>query len=95
MTVHAQIEHEDYGLSAIATLALYRIIQEPVVNAARHVRVSDATVTLRSEGERVIGDSGRGRRVQVGTGRRSVGPIGIRERTAPVRGTVTVESSPG
>lgn len=96
LTVHVQIEPEDYGLDGIAALALYLIIQEAVVNAARHARVSQATVILRSEGDRVIAEIR-----DVGCGFKlppvddHVGLAGMRERAALAGGIVTIESSPG
>ena len=82
-------------------MALYRIVQEAVTNAARHARVNEATVTLRVVDDVVIveiRDEGCGfepGEAAAARGEGHVGLVGMRERAALVGGDVLVESSPG
>lgn len=92
-TVHASLDRVDGQLDGVATLALYRIIQEAVNNAVRHARVSEATVTVRSTGGVIIAeirDEGRGFEYHG-----HVGLTSMHERAAMVGGGLTVETAPG
>lgn len=85
-----------------AVLALYRIVQEAVTNAATHAKAREAAVTLRPEdGMNHRGDSGRRMRVRVSrVPERNrddghIGLVGMRERAEAVGGSPTVQTSPG
>jgi signal transduction histidine kinase len=90
-------------LDPVTVLALYRIVQEAVTNAATHGGVSEAAVTLRSEDGVIIAeirDEGCGFELPgPGTasddGHVGVGLVGMRERAEAVGGRLTVETSPG
>ena len=90
-------------LDPAAVLALYRIVQEAVTNAATHARVSEAAVTLRSAGGMIIAeirDEGCGFELcgfeaAPDGGHVGVGLTGMRERAELVGGSLTVETSPG
>lgn len=101
LTVHARFDRLDGELDAATALALYRIVQEAVTNAARHGQVSEATVSVTRTAEQVIAeirDEGCGfelpdpEAVPV-DGR--VGLVGMRERAALIGGQITVRSAPG
>jgi len=92
-TVHASLDRVDGRLDAVATLALYRIIQEAVNNAVRHAQVSEASVTVRSAGGVVIAeirDEGCGFEYNG-----HVGLTSMRERAAMVGGGITIDTAPG
>jgi len=92
-TVHASLDRVDGQLDGVATLALYRIIQEAVNNAVRHARVSEASVTLRSVGGAIIAEVS-----DEGCGFEYDGHVGLtsmHERAAMVGGGLTVETAPG
>jgi len=85
-------------LPPVVETTLYRIVQEALNNAARHAQASRVTVTLRHQDGQVrcsIRDDGIGlppasdgeRR-----GGRGLGLIGIRERIAPLSGTLKIQS---
>ena len=99
--VHAQLDRVDGDLDAVAALALYRIVQEAVTNAARHAQVNEATVTLRTAGDMVIveiRDEGCGFELPDSGAAPvdgHVGLVSIRERAALVGGDVTIRTSPG
>lgn len=77
---------------------LYRVVQEALSNSARHSRASRAAVSLRQEGGLVrcsIWDDGVGLTDQGGPSserERGIGLAGIRERVAPLSGTVEIQS---
>ncbi len=77
-------------------IALYRIVQEALVNVARHSGATAASVTAaRSGGELrlVIEDNGRGFDPSGPTRRH--GLLGMSERMALLGGQLHVDSSPG
>ena len=90
------------GLPTHVELALYRIGQEALNNAARHAFASHVLVTLWREGAKVIltvSDNGVGfspqRLTAAGSGPRGLGIAGMRERARAIGGEVTIESSAG
>ena len=91
----------DGELDEVATLALYRIVQEAVGNAVRHAEVNEETVTFESAKGTVtatIRDEGRGFELpgaEALSGDGCVGLAGMRERAAFVGGNVVVRTSPG
>ena len=88
-------------LDPVTVLALYRIVQEAVSNAATHAGVGEAAVTLRSADGVIIAeirDEGCG--FELSDSRAApdgvhVGLAGMRERAELVGGSLTVETSPG
>jgi PAS domain S-box-containing protein len=81
-------------------LALFRIVQEAVANAARHSGAPSVRVELNSETDRmrlVIEDDGRGFRTDVErrTRTRSLGLMLMQERADAAGVSLSVESSPG
>ncbi|HKB11825.1 MAG TPA: two-component regulator propeller domain-containing protein, partial [Vicinamibacterales bacterium] len=85
-------------LSRGAALALYRIVQEALGNAAKHARATRISVRLtRSDGmvSLVVSDNGVGfdrSRLAASGG---LGLIGMRERAGQLNGKFDVESTPG
>jgi signal transduction histidine kinase len=81
-------------------LALFRIVQEAVANAARHSGAQSVRVELDSEADHlklVIEDDGRGFRTDVErrSRTRSLGLMLMQERADAVGVMLTVDSSPG
>ncbi len=105
VTIHASLSLKWVAdeLEPLTVLALYRIVQEAVTNAATHAKVSEAAVTLRSEGGMIIAeirDEGCGfelpdRGAAPEDGHVGLGLIGMRERAEAVGGSLTVRTSPG
>jgi len=85
-------------LPPVVETTLYRIVQEALNNAARHAQASRVTVTVQRTDGKVrcsIRDDGVGFRPAAGAtpnGRRGLGLIGIRERIAPLSGTLEIQS---
>lgn len=77
--------------------ALYRIIQELLMNIVRHAKATSATVALRSvEGwvQLTVQDDGRGFQVDKALRKGRHGFQGIRERAELLGGTVEIQSAP-
>ena len=77
----------------------YRMVQEALTNVARHANVTEATVRLWRNGERLdvqVEDQGIGfdSEVTLATNT-STGLVGMRERAELLGGQLTVDSSPG
>ena len=80
-------------------VALYRIVQESLNNAAKHARASRVTVRIERDHEIrcSIGDDGVGFSVAeiMGANRtRGLGLTGIRERVEAVGGSLSIDSAP-
>jgi signal transduction histidine kinase len=81
----------------ISTTA-YRVFQEMLTNVARHAEATEVRVSLQlSEGclQLVVEDNGRGFSPHDLQKPRSLGLLGMKERAAMVKGSLTVESLPG
>ena len=95
--VHVQATLGDERLGPEIETALYRIVQEALTNVVKHAQASTISVVLTKKGDRVtalIEDDGQGFDASGGSGD-GLGLLGIRERTALLRGRVAVESSEG
>ena len=103
VTIHASVNLDWVAdeLDPVTVLALYRIVQAAVTNAATHARVSEAAVTLRSAGAVLIAeirDEGCGFELPdpgAAPDDGHVGLAGMRERAELVGGSLTVQTSPG
>ena len=88
-------------LDPATILALYRIVQEAVTNAATHAGVSEAAVKLRSEDGVIIAevrDEGCGFESTdsaAAPDEDNIGLTGMRERAELVGGSFTVRTAPG
>jgi signal transduction histidine kinase len=89
-------------LSETLALAIYRLLQESLANAARHSRARLARVRLGAQGKRLrieIADDGcgfdfRGRYDLVTLTRLQIGPESIKQRVASLDGALVVVSEP-
>ena len=102
VTIHASLRLRWVAdeLDPVTVLALYRIVQEAVTNAATHARVSEAAVTLRSEDGMIIAeirDEGCGFELPDpgAPDDGHIGLVGMRERAEAVGGSLTLRTSPG
>ncbi|MGQ0739963.1 MAG: PAS domain S-box protein [Bacteroidota bacterium] len=77
---------------------LYRIFQESLTNVARHAAAKKVEVVLEnSDGEirMRIADNGKGFDKTMTDNKRTLGILGMKERTAMMGGTYEIESKPG
>lgn len=100
-TVHAKLGRVDRPLDEAIALALYRIVQEAVMNAVRHAGVVEAAVTLESTAEAVtvtIRDEGCGFTLpdlETLSADSCIGLAGMRERASLVGSRLHIRTSPG
>jgi signal transduction histidine kinase len=93
-TVEAQ---DEIDIPADLATCLYRICQESLTNIARHARASEALIQLRTDGESLtlsVIDNGRGMVPVPEDNRRSLGILGMGERTRIVGGHFDILSTP-
>ncbi|MHB0972105.1 MAG: HAMP domain-containing sensor histidine kinase [Thermoanaerobaculia bacterium] len=86
------------ALDRLTSATVYRIAQEALSNVARHAHASEVSVSLHIEGGAAVvevRDNGRGIAKEAIASRRSLGLIGIRERTELLGGTVAVSGREG
>jgi two-component system sensor histidine kinase UhpB len=96
--VDTRIEGVDGALQPESELALYRLIQEALLNVVRHSRSDQARVEVeRNSGHVVatVADEGRGFDVDDALVSGALGLFGMHERASYVGGRVTVRSAPG
>jgi two-component system sensor histidine kinase UhpB len=77
-------------------LVIYRVAQESLTNVIRHAEASEAAVSLRRDGQRLmlsVADNGRGLPIHMPA--RTAGLSGMRERARLVQGRLAIESKPG
>ncbi|USX56088.1 sensor histidine kinase [Lentzea sp. HUAS12] len=97
---HVEVDGEPYPLTVQTEVALLRVAQGAVANAAEHAAASRVAITLSYLGDAVtldVVDDGRGfdpAAVQAADGR-GYGLASIRGRISELGGTVSVESAPG
>ncbi|MEP7009572.1 MAG: sensor histidine kinase [Acidobacteriota bacterium] len=85
-------------LPQVVETALYRVVQEAMVNVARHARAARVDVLLEHRGDRVmvmIEDNGVGFEPDLVERGDHFGLLGIQERAEALGGTLTLESAPG
>ena len=98
MAVTCEIDETARDLSRGAALALFRIAQEALGNAAKHAAARHVTVRVKRSNGAIsleVSDDGVGfDRTQLG-GSAGLGLITMRERAGQLNGTFDVESAPG
>ena len=88
---------ESVNLSSDAELAVFRLVQESLTNAAKYAGASKITITLHDYAHHVevaVSDDGRGFDVATRAGN-SHGLTGMHYRIQALKGTLTVKSQPG
>jgi two-component system sensor histidine kinase UhpB len=98
LRVHTVIDSVDGVLSKEAELALYRLVQEALLNVVRHSESEEARLELRRENgcvKATVADRGRGFAVDPTLSAGALGLIGMYERAGYVGGKVQIESAPG
>ncbi|HMI79135.1 MAG TPA: PAS domain S-box protein, partial [Ferruginibacter sp.] len=81
-----------------AVTAIFRIYQELLTNIARHANASFVTTTLEKKDDNLyfsITDNGSGFNLETINNKRTLGLLGIKERTLLLGGTYEFKSTPG
>ena len=89
---------EDFELREPYATAVFRIVQECLVNVAKHARADEVHVRLVRAGEDVVlsvEDNGVGFSLADPRKPQSLGLVGLRERAKLLRGSVAIASEPG
>lgn len=92
-----RIVDEPLNLDDAKTVALFRIVQESLTNAARYANANQVEVTISVAGDNievVVQDDGRGFDPEMMPSHKSFGLLGMRERAIALGGMVTVASTP-
>jgi two-component system sensor histidine kinase UhpB len=98
LQVDVEVDQIDAMLSKEAELALYRMIQEALLNVVRHGDTKAARLVVRRENGRInaiVSDRGRGFAVGPTMASGALGLIGMMERAAYVGGNVDIDSELG
>src|SRR5260221_1190691 len=77
---------------------LFRIFQESLTNVVKHAHANHVRVNLQHTGDKIIlsiEDDGKGYDKKKATGKRTLGILGMRERTLMMGGEYEINSSPG
>jgi len=91
----------DQRMAPAVETALYRIVQEALLNVGKHARATRATVKLAREEKRVscsIADNGSGfetAKATDGADGGGLGLVGIQERLGALGGSLQIRSDPG
>lgn len=89
---------EDLELHEPYATAVFRIVQESLVNVAKHARASHVQVSVARAGGQVslrVADDGAGFEPATPRKAGSLGLAGLRERAQLLKGTVSITSAPG
>ncbi|HNU13871.1 MAG TPA: PAS domain S-box protein [Chitinophagaceae bacterium] len=89
---------EEVDLSDAVKTALFRIFQESLTNVARHSRAKNVTVVLRKDDHTFIlsiTDDGKGFDINKVADKRTLGILGMKERSSMIGGTYEINSTPG
>jgi signal transduction histidine kinase len=85
-------------LNPQAVTSIFRIYQELLTNIARHANASFVTTTLEKKDDNLyfsITDNGSGFNLETINNKRTLGLLGIKERTLLLGGTYEFKSTPG
>jgi PAS domain S-box-containing protein len=97
--VHCKLDIlEDFELRDPYATAVFRIVQECLVNVAKHARATKVHVRLVRTGDSVVlsvEDDGAGFSPEDPRKPQSLGLVGLRERAKLLRGSVAIASEPG
>jgi PAS domain S-box-containing protein len=89
---------EELELPEPYATAVFRIVQESLVNVAKHAQATEAVVTVERTGDSVtlsVQDNGRGFATSAPRRPQSLGLMGLRERAQLLKGTFSLHSEPG
>jgi len=99
VAVETELPDESPALQDGASIALFRICEEALSNAAHHARAASIRISLREERGSVtleIVDNGIGFELKPGGAvPASLGLLGMRERAAAIGGTLSIERGAG
>lgn len=98
MECRCSVPPADLSIPSQISTALFRILQEALMNAAKHSKATAVEVDLMVDGASttlVIGDNGRGITPEEIKAPNSLGLLGMRERVEFLKGSFSVSGRPG
>jgi signal transduction histidine kinase len=91
-------DDEEYSMPDKMRTAFFRIFQESITNVIRHSDATTVIVELSREGDHIslrVIDNGKGFDTSTVSGKRTLGLLGMRERSLLIGGECRIESVPG
>jgi len=85
------------GIPPDTATGLFRLFQESLTNVARHANASQVNASLNIDGDKImmkIADNGKGFDISQ-TRNKSLGLLGMKERTLMLKGKLDITSKPG
>jgi len=98
IAVELTLPSAEFDVGPELSTAVFRVLQESLTNVARHAQASRVAVALSGTDNNVelrVQDNGKGIGAAGAGGAKTLGVLGMRERTAILGGTFTLESEPG
>jgi PAS domain S-box-containing protein len=98
INAHFKLPSEELSLPDTVKTGLFRIFQESLTNVARHAHAKKVDINLKVEKEKIvlsIKDDGKGFEMEKAKSKRTLGILGMRERSYMMGGTYEVKSKPG
>ncbi|MFY7839108.1 MAG: PAS domain-containing sensor histidine kinase [Lacibacter sp.] len=98
LKINIHKEGENLAVQEVFATGLFRILQESLTNITRHANASQVDIHLKNRNNEFIlcvEDNGRGFDVNSLTGKKTLGLLGIKERSVAMQGTFTITSAPG
>ncbi|MBX2920797.1 MAG: PAS domain S-box protein [Chitinophagaceae bacterium] len=98
LSIQLDISETDINYPADMKTGLFRIYQESLTNTARHAQASNVEVRLRVEEGAIvlrIVDDGKGFDIETVDQKKTLGILGMKERSLMMGGRYTIESSEG
>jgi signal transduction histidine kinase len=92
-----EVSASDHDASEQAAICLYRVLQESLMNVAKHSSSASARVTLSREVDKLemrVRDEGRGFPTGEGVAK-GIGLLNMEERVGLLKGRLEVNSKPG
>ena len=89
--------HDDFGLDDKTSIAVFRIVQEALTNAARHSGASRVAISLGENADEMlltVQDNWHGFAAASPADRKTFGLLGMRERVAILGGRIAISSEP-
>lgn len=89
---------DEFKHSSAIAIGLFRICQESLTNVARHAGADRIRISLQEENEYIllkIEDNGKGFEIQKIGDKKTLGLLGMKERTLMMGGEFRIESEPG
>ena len=98
ISCHVTVDPQDLTVDQDRSTAIFRILQETLVNVARHAHATKVAVNLKERAGKLtlkVRDNGIGITEEQILANQSFGLIGIRERVHPWGGKVSIKGIPG